>query len=86
MTEEKNTNAHAFATQTSESAGKGEEFIPMMCTVPEIARLTGLKPCSIRALCQQQKIPFYRCGTRFYIPFAEFKAFLMEEMNKNMRV
>ena len=50
--------------------------IPVMLTIVETAKKTGLAQHYIRQCCLQNKIVYVRCGKRILVNFSKFCEFL----------
>lgn len=49
---------------------------PWMVTIPEATKLSGIPECHLRKLIKEEKLPYYRAGTRYYIDVNNLKEVL----------
>ena len=55
-----------------------EHGVPYMVTLPDAALITGIPAHHYRSLIHAGKIPYYKCGDRYYVSFDALKI----ELNK----
>lgn len=53
-----------------------DERVPQMVTVNQLAELTGLSAYSIRKLCKQNEIHYYKVGKKVLINYNKFLEYL----------
>lgn len=53
-----------------------DERVPQMVTVNQLAELTGLSAYSIRKLCKQNEIHYYKAGKKVLINYNKFLEYL----------